>query len=140
MAGNRQQFILGDHEREVEIPDVLKATVGGRLHEPGALPSARDSNIAVLGIVNEPAGEGVVRHQRLGQRFPDDLGRLAAVLEHVERQHHVPEASDAIDDGEKERLGRSGRGRRDEGLGGSGDGEAHGWWPSGAEKSCVVRI
>lgn len=123
-AWHRKQLILGDHKREVEILHVLEATVRGRLDEPGALAGASDTRVTLLGV-HEPAGEGVVNHQHPRQCVLDHLGRLLAVLEHMERPHHVPEAGDAVDDGEGERLVGSRFAWSDEGVGRSGHGEAH---------------
>jgi hypothetical protein len=110
----RQELVLGHHERVLEVVHVLEGAARRGLDEPDALARAVHHQVP-LARDSEPPGDGVVAHERGGQRALDGPGGhlgvgAGAALEDVEGLDERALRRVAVEPGERQLA--AGRGRR----------------------------
>jgi hypothetical protein len=116
----REQLLLGDAERALEVACLLESAAGLSLHEPHALARALDLGLPRDGFC-DTAGHGVVRHERLGEALAhrgDSRGsvRGGGGREDLDEVDGNADGSGLVDGGEWEGAARHGPRRRDQRL------------------------
>jgi hypothetical protein len=139
----RKQLLLGDAQRALEVPRLLEGAAGLGLHEPHPFPCALNLRLPRNGL-GDAAGDGVVRHERLGKALAHsrDRGGGAPVLlprrrggEDLDEVDGDADGGSLVDGGEREGTAWRGPRRRDQGRRGLGYGGRSGghcrgtrWW------------
>lgn len=114
----REQLLLGDAERALEVPRLLEGAAGLGLHEPHAFPGALDLGLPLDGL-RDAARDGVVRYERPGEALAHG-GHRGGLVRGPRRREDLDEVDgDAdggglVDGGEREGAARGGPRRRDQ--------------------------